>query len=88
MTSKSIGQVQVDLRLLRIADDLKSGLFLMPGTPRQITIFAKDETLGEWLTAKLGDNVPVRLPMNLAERMGLFNAPTVTNTRPANQKNG
>lgn len=88
MTSRTTSQVQLELRLL--IKHPASALFLVPGTSKQVTLSSEVETLREWQSAEIGGIVQVRIPVDLAERLGLHNiGMSIGGTRlPQAPKNG
>jgi hypothetical protein len=85
MTTKSTGQVQLEVRLLQVAPDRAWGVFLVPGSKKSFKLIANQETLGEWINKDPGSNVNIRIASDLAERVGAYNQATAISGHSVNQ---
>jgi hypothetical protein len=88
MTSRSSSQqIQLELRLVGAADDKSWGLFQTPGLA-PVKILRTQEGLGDWVNAKIGDMVMVRIPQSMAEGKGLYTLGSVVGSSKITPKNG
>lgn len=67
MTSRSEVYYEHELKVLSITG--KFGLFLVPGTNRQVSLPITEENAKNW---KIGMMVDVKVPGSLADRLNLF----------------
>lgn len=88
MTSRSSSQqIQLELRLVGMAEDKSWGLFQTPGVA-PVRILRTQEGLGDWVNANIGDMVMVRIPQSLAEGKGLYALGSVVGGPKISPKNG
>lgn len=91
MTSRSSSQqIQLELRLVDIAPDRTWGTFQAVGGPNVVTakILRSQEGIGDWIHARIGDMVMVRISQAFAESKGLYTLGSVVGGPKISPKNG